>query len=127
MKFKTKGTVSQVKTLLENVEYLRDNKRDFIKQYRYFYASDMASEESLARSWRFVQQHVPSLRGTEWESRQKNNTSVRKYTKFRTQEKPEDLSFMFDNYESQDKLHDLSRLIQFKKMNWFQKIIHNLF
>ena len=115
MKFRNTGTVSQVKTLLENVEYLRDNKKDFIKQYRYYYPSDDRSEETLARAWRLVQQYEVPLRGKEWEMRQrKNATSKDYYIKFRSQEKYEDLSGIFAP-------------ISFKKETWFESFIRKIF
>ena len=61
--FNKSGTcLLRVRTLLDNIEYLRDNKRDTIKQFRFYFPTDNSSEESIARNWRLIQQYIPELR-----------------------------------------------------------------
>ena len=97
MKYYAGSVPSRVKTLLENIEYLRDNKKDFIKQYRFYYPTDLSCEETLARDWRLVHQYEVNLRGKEWIDRQKSAKVTS--NKFRNLGQIEDLSNMFSPIE----------------------------
>lgn len=109
---KNDSVYSRVKIILENVPYLRDNKPDFIKQYRFSFPTDTSTEETIARMWRRSQQYEPQLRWKEWFDRHKSMKKMQE--KFRNLWQYEDCSNMFEP-------------IKFEKETFFQSLLRKFF
>jgi len=113
------NTIDKIKTLLINSPEARDSYKNIISMYRFHYSHDevYVSDSFIEREVRLLKRRFPELRDANWASRQKH--SIRMRDKFRSQEKPENLSKTYTVAE------DVS--YKFEKESFFQYIARKLF
>ena len=111
-------TIHKIKLLLENSTEARESYRNIIEMYRFHYSHDevYVSDSVIERETRALKRKYPALRDSNWASRQKH--SIRMRDKFRSQEKPENLSKTYTVAE------DVS--YKFEKESTYQWIIRKL-
>lgn len=104
----------KIKVLLDNIPYLRDNKRETINMFREYFPNDKTSEENIWRNWRLVQQHMPELRWDKWIERQRHAKIIsNKFRNLGQYEKVwEDVSHIFERKREAQKPF-LQKLIEF--------------
>ena len=75
--FRNNRTNAITKKLLEDNPEARDDKELFISIVS-CHTSKFTELETFSRSWRYVQQHFPELRGKHWVDRQVHSDLIRK-------------------------------------------------
>jgi hypothetical protein len=75
--FRNSRTNAITKKLLEDNPEARDDKELFISIVS-CHTSKFTELETFSRSWRYVQQHFPELRGKHWVDRQVHSDLIRK-------------------------------------------------
>lgn len=74
---KFNSSIGITKKVLEDNPEARDDKELFI-QIISCHTEKFSELENFSRSWRYVQQHFPELRGKNWEQRQRKAKYIRK-------------------------------------------------
>ena len=113
-----------VKLLLQVQPDARDNDWLLYNYYR-FHFTDLTPElfiesnmsESIKRFRQMLQKEDPSLRGEKYEKRQRHARVV--VSKMRSQEKPEDLSYLFNN-----SMESIGKRIKETRKPWYKKIFN---
>lgn len=76
-RIRSESSIGTTKRILEDNIEARDDKELFI-QIISCHTSSFADLEKFSRSWRYVQQHFPELRGKNWQDRQRKANLIRK-------------------------------------------------
>ena len=117
------NTIDKIKTLLINSPEARDSYKNIISMYRFHFSNDevYVSDSFIEREVRLLKRRFPELRDSNWASRQKYSVKMR--DRFRSQEKPEDLSAMFARKNQEE----LETMIKVEQETFGQYIFRKIF